>query len=364
MSLSLSSATGPIRDFLIYIETIQGKSQKTVDEYYTDLRTFFRFIKKHKGLAPDSCPFEEIDIDDVTLELIRSISSADLYEYLLYLSRSRHNNARTRARKIASLRSFYKYLTDKAGVLETNIAAAIEPPKAQKKLPKFLTLEESSQLLTSLEQAADENSARDLAIISIFLNCGLRVSELVGINLSDIKADTLRVLGKGNKERNVFLPPSCQTAIAAYLSVRPREHVKNMDQNALFLSRNHQRISVSTVQKMVLRRIKEAGLSTEGISVHKLRHTAATLMHQYGGVDIRVLQEVLGHSNLSSTQIYTHVASGQVSEAIMSNPLARRKPASKTQLRASSRSAASADNDSQNTEPNQTAKPPNTSEKS
>ncbi len=324
MPISLSAVSGPVRDFLIYIETIQGKSQKTVDEYYTDLRTFFRFIKQYKNLVSSDIPFEEISISDVDIALIRSITTSELYEYLLYLSRSRHNNARTRARKIASLRSFYKYLTDKAGLVETNIAASIEPPKAQKKLPQFLSLEESLTLLTSLEQAADENRERDLAIITIFLNCGLRVSELVGINITDIKGDSLRVLGKGNKERTVFLSPPCKTAIEAYLAVRSGEHLSVDEKNALFLSRNHQRISVSTVQKMVLRRMKEAGLSTEGFSVHKLRHTAATLMHQYGGVDIRVLQEVLGHANLSSTQIYTHVANGQVSQAILSNPLSKR----------------------------------------
>ncbi|HOM01746.1 MAG TPA: tyrosine recombinase XerC [Acetivibrio sp.] len=309
-------APAVIKDFLSYMETIRGKSKNTIHEYYYDLRLFFRFMKIHMGLEDARKDFEKIDIKDMDIELIRKITLSDIYSFMSFLSRERDNSSCSRARKVASIRSFFNYLTNKAKLLEQNPAAELESPKIMKRLPKYLNIEESKRLLGSVD---GEHKERDFAIITLFLNCGLRLSELVNINLSNIKNDVLTVVGKGDKERTIYLNAACIKAIEAYLKVRPVEGVK--DKNALFLSSRKQRISNKTVQHIVKKYIKAAGLDPERYSTHKLRHTAATLMYKHGNVDIRALQEILGHESIATTEIYTHVDSKQLKNALESNPL-------------------------------------------
>lgn len=309
-----------IRDFLNYMETIKGKSKNTVKEYFYDLRLFLRFIKKYKNLVPGDIKFDNIDISDVNINLIKTVTLSDLYEFISFLSRERDNNPTTRARKVASLKSFFNYLANKAKLLNYNPASELESPKVFKRLPKYLNIDESKQLLNVIEGKHQE---RDYAIITLFLNCGLRLSELVNININNIKNDTLRVTGKGNKERTIYLNEACINAINDYLKVRPVDGVK--DKNALFLSERKQRISNKTVQHIVKKYIALSGLDPERYSTHKLRHTAATLMYKYGKVDIRALQQILGHESISTTEIYTHVDNSQLRNAIDSNPLANLK---------------------------------------
>ncbi|HHW49731.1 MAG TPA: tyrosine recombinase XerC [Clostridiaceae bacterium] len=312
----MNEAPVVVKDFLNYMETIKGKSKSTVQEYYYDLRTFLRFMKIHKGLV-DEQDLSAIDISDVTIDLIRTITLSDLYAYMSYVSRERDNNANSRARKVASIKSFFNYLFSKANLLDYNPAAELESPKIMKRLPRYLNIEESKRLLNSV---TGKNRERDYAIITLFLNCGLRLSELVNINISKIKGDTLTVVGKGNKERTIYLNAACKKAIEAYMRVRPVEGVK--DRNALFLSERKKRISQKTVQHIVKKYIKAAGLDPERYSTHKLRHTAATLMYRYGKVDIRALQEILGHESVATTEIYTHVDNQQLRDAVNNNPLA------------------------------------------
>lgn len=314
-----------IKEYLFYLQTVKGKSQKTVDEYFIDLRTFFRFIKLHKKLT-DEAEFDKIKIDDIDLSVVNSVTLSDAYEFMNYIQRERGNNNTTRARKCSSLKGFYNYLTVKKHLIENDPLKELETPKKKKSLPKYLTLEQSIELLNAVEGPYKE---RDYAIITLFLNCGLRVSEMAFLNYSDIRTDnTLRVVGKGNKERIIYLNNSCVTAIQSYMKVRPVDGV--IDKKALFISRNHRRLSVKTIQAMVYKYLEKIGLDSQGYSCHKLRHTAATLMYQHGGVDIRVLKEVLGHENLGTTEIYTHLSSEQMRKATESNPLSKMKPKKNT----------------------------------
>lgn len=306
-----------LREFLGYTETIKGKSPRTVEQYYMDLLIFFRYIKQKRGLVPPKTEFEQIPISDVDLSLIETITLTDVYEYMNYVAAVRSNHEAARARKSSSLRSFFKYLTSKTGQLKVNPVQELDSPKLKKSLPKYLTLEQSLDLLQSVDGDYKE---RDFCMLTLFLNCGLRLSELVGLNLQDIRSDnTMRVLGKGNKERVLYLNDACTNAIQAYLAVRPRDGV--IDRNALFISRQKNRISPKTVQYIVKKYLGDIGIGGAGYSVHKLRHTAATLMYQ-NGVDIRVLKDVLGHENLGTTQIYTHLSSKLMEDAVRSNPLA------------------------------------------
>lgn len=321
-----SEAPALIRDFLTYHETIQGHSRKTVDEYFLDLRNFFRYIKIEKGRVPRTTELDEISIDDVDLELIRSVHLSDIYAYMSFLSRDRLKNARnpssgyglqasTRARKVATIRSFYKYLTAKAKLLDENPMQDLDSPRQKQSLPRYLTLEESIQLLESVD---GNNGERDFCILTLFLNCGLRISELCALNLADVRGDQLRVLGKGNKERVIYLNHACQSAIEDWLAVRSNSGA--VDPHALFISRNHTRVTKDGVHYMIKKRLLAAGLDSSKYSAHKLRHTAATLMLQ-NGVDVRTLQEVLGHEHLNTTQIYTHVNSDALKSAADANPL-------------------------------------------
>ena len=316
-----------IRDFLTYNEIIKGKSSKSVEQYYSDLRTFFRYILLVRGKAQPGIPFNKIDISGVDIELVRSVTVSDLYGFMVYCKEELRNNTATRARKTSTLRLFFKYMSVQTHRLESNPADLLEAPKIKQSLPKYLSLEDSLELLNSVD---GENERRDYCILTIFLNCGLRLSELCGLNLSDISSDgTMTVTGKGNKERMVYLNDSCKTAIKRYLEVRPHEGLTAESKNALFISRNHKRISPRTVEHIVTSYIKKAGLDGKGLSTHKLRHTAATLMYQHGHVDIRVLKDILGHANLGTTQIYTHVSDEQIKAAIDSNPLSSVRDKSK-----------------------------------
>jgi len=305
-------------EFLNYMLIIKGKTERTIQEYYYDLRTFFRYIKLTTRPGFKDTDFDSIDVRDITLDDIKKIDLADLYSFMSFTSRIRENTAVTRARKVASLRSFYKYLFSKAKLIEYNPAAELDSPKVVHRLPRYLNVDESIQLLESVE---GKNKVRDYAILVLFLNCGLRLSELVGINLSDIRGDTLTVMGKGKKERTIYLNQACLEAIDAYRRIRPVEGVK--DKDALFLSERKQRISPKTVQYLVKKYIAAAGLDTRKYSTHKLRHTAATLMYKHGNVDIRALQSILGHESISTTEIYTHLDDQQLRRAVESNPLSR-----------------------------------------
>lgn len=313
-----SEAPPLVKDFLHYEATIKNRSKQTVTEYFIDLRIFFRFMKRFYKLVPEDIPFDEIPFNDIDLDFIKRISFSDIYEYLFFLTNERGNSAVTRSRKISSLRTFYKYLSSKRNLISENPTLNLETPKKKKALPKYLSLEQSVELLKSVD---GEFKERDFCIITLFLNCGLRLSELVGINISriDFSAHTLIVLGKGNKERLVFLNDACMASITDYLSVRPNDAVK--DKDALFLSKRKQRISNKTVQWIINRQLSASGLDGKGFSAHKLRHTAATLMYQSGKVDVRVLKDLLGHENLATTEIYTHLAKSQLEEATNANPL-------------------------------------------
>jgi len=316
----LQSCPPVIRDFLTYNETIKGKSSRSVEGYYIDLQTFFRYLLIIRGIVPKDKNFEEIDISGVNIDLIKTVTISDLYAFMVFCKEERGNNTATRARKTSTLRMFFKYLSSQTHQLETNPALMLESPKVKQSLPKHLTLENSLDLLNSVD---GNNKQRDYCILTLFLNCGLRLAELCSLNLGDISDEgTMRVIGKGNKERIVYLNTACQSAIKDYLAVRPHEGIVITDKNALFISRNHKRISPKTVQYIVKSYLEKSGLGDKGYSTHKLRHTAATLMYQHGDVDIRVLKDILGHANLGTTQIYTHVSDKQIKHAVDANPLA------------------------------------------
>ena len=311
-----------IKEFLGYMGTVKGKSPLTVEEYFMDFRTFFRYMKQHRNQVPQDMPFDEISIDDIDLEFIKTITLTDVYEYMNFVSTQRKNEATTRSRKVSSLRTYFQYLTNKVNKLEHNPITELETPKTKKSLPKYLTLEQSMDLLNAVE---GPYQSRDYCIITLFLNCGMRLSELVNINLNDInhKEHVMRITGKGNKERLVYLNDACMDAIKTYLKDRPADGL--IDREALFISRERKRISPKTVQAMVNKYLEKIGLGGPGYSVHKLRHTAATLMYQYGEVDIRVLKDILGHENLGTTEIYTHISDEQMKKASKSNPLSNVK---------------------------------------
>jgi site-specific recombinase XerD len=320
-----------LKDFLTYHETIKGHSPGTADEYFLDLRLFFRFLKIRRGLVPPDTDFDEIPISDIDIEFVRGVTLNEVYDYLSFLARDRVINqhssykaygltAGSRARKIACIRSLYKYLTVKAKLLAENPVADLDSPKIPQSLPRYLTLEESRKLLNSI---GGGNRERDYCIICIFLNCGLRVSEIVGLDVSDYHGESLRVLGKGSKERISYLNEATVKALENWLRVRaamvpPREP-------ALFVSSRRGRISREAVHSMVKKNLLRAGLDASKYSSHKLRHTAATLMLQ-NGVDVRTLQELLGHEHLNTTQIYTHVDNAELRIAAAANPLAAFEP--------------------------------------
>lgn len=305
-----------VRIYLNYLMSIKAKSELTVLEYGSDLRLFFRYISLIKGLCDKSTPFDEINISLLSNDIIFNVTLEDAYSFLAYCRKERKNDTNARARKVVAIKRFYKYL-EINGYIENNRIAFLESPQTKRGLPKYLSLEQSVMLLQSVDGKFKE---RDYCILTLFLNCGLRLSELVGINLSHIKDNnTLVVLGKGNKERTIYLNDACISAIKSYMTVRPVDGVK--DRDALFISNQKKRISRESVQKMVEGYMKKCGLDGMGFSTHKLRHTAATLMYQHGNVDPLQLKEILGHENLSTTEIYTHIHDEQLKKAVDSNPL-------------------------------------------
>ena len=320
-----------LRDFLSYHETIKAHSKRTVDEYFLDLRNFFRYLKTIRDPELKGRAFSEISIMDVDLAFVQNVTLSDIYGYMTYLSRDRvlHQNSKasgyglnaaSRSRKISTIRSFYNYLTNKVHLMEINPIKDMDTPKLKKNLPRYLTLDQSVQLLEAVDGKYKE---RDYAILTLFLNCGLRISELCGLNVRDIQEDALRVLGKGNRVRIVYLNDACLQALNAYLAVR--RPISGKDANALFLSSRDERICRSTVHALVKKHISAAGLDATQYSSHKLRHTAATLMLQ-NGVDVRTLQELLGHEHLNTTEIYTHIDNESLRVAARANPLAKVKP--------------------------------------
>lgn len=320
-----------VREFAAYKSAIQGCSPKTVTEYLIDLRTFFRYlIAKENGIDPESEEFTELDASDLDLAYIKGIKKDDIYDFLLYSGTTRGNLWSAKSRKLSAIKAFFKYLVNSRGLLEENPAATVESPKPKRSLPKFLSLEESRRLLEAIRSdEASESILRDYAIVTLFLNCGMRLSELCGVNLNDLDRElrSMRVIGKGSKERIIYLNNACRASLADYLeerlspTMRARAE-KKKEERALFLSSRGQRISPKTVQWMVYKYLELAGLESKHYSVHKLRHTAATLMYQSGNVDIRVLKDILGHEQLNTTQIYTHVSDRNMEEAMQKNPLA------------------------------------------
>lgn len=315
-----------IERYLSYKLVVQERSEKTVDEYRLDLRQFFRFVvAKRHGVMTDSDEYENLSIEEVDEAFVKTVSARDILEFLTYERNKRDNQPSARARKLSAIKSFFKYITVHERITEKNVAADIEGPKLKKALPKFLTEEESIELLRAVAEDKHSHSrVRDYCMITLFLNCGMRLSELVGINLSDIATDmtSLRVVGKGNKERMVYLNSACTNALAEWIVVRLNGKTVVKDKDALFISNRGTRISNQMVQKTVEKYLKLAGLGNRKLSTHKLRHTAATLLYQKGGVDVLTLKEILGHEQLSTTQIYTHVSNKEVERAASLHPLA------------------------------------------
>ena len=316
-----------LNSFLDYSITILNKSPNSVKEYNYDLTNFLKFMAIRFKLTNET-DLSQIDILIFTENYLKKISLDDIHAYISHLAIDNRSKATTRARKVSTIRIFFKYLSQKANILEINPAQNLETPKLEKRMPKYLSLEDSKKLLNVAENEDNRNYKRDYAITTLFLNCGMRLSELVGININDIDFSECKmtVIGKGNKERTIYLNKSCMVALNDYLSSRPAsnmiKHDSKNSEKALFLSEQKQRISNRTVQNIISKELKQAGLDTKNLSVQKLRHTAATLMYQYGKVDIRALQELLGHQSISTTEIYTHVNNEQVRNAIESNPLA------------------------------------------
>ena len=317
-----------LREFLIYHENIKGQSQLTISEYYLDLRMFLRFIRLMRSDMPVNTRLDDIDIKDIDIAFIQQIDTSDIFDFLSYLANDRTANpdaaapdygisASSRARKLSAIKSFYKYLTVRTKQLEENPVADLEYPKLRKSLPKYLTLEQSAALLQAV---SGQNEKRDYAILMLFLNCGIRRSELVNLNISDVYEDRIRVVGKGNKERFVYFGSACRKAIDAYLPERNKKVLS--DNQALFGSRDSNRISVTAVHRLVKKALLQAGLDSTQFSAHKLRHTAATMMLS-GGVDVKTVQEVLGHENLNTTQIYTHIENTELKIAAEANPLSK-----------------------------------------
>lgn len=326
----IDKSTNPecLNEFLNYSKSILNKSPNTIKEYNYDLSNFFKFIKLSDNISLEE-DFSKIEINDISIDDLKKITLNDLHAYLAYLVDKNNAKPATRARKVASLKSFFNYMTAIEKKLPSDPSYNLETPKLGKRLPKYLSLEDSEKLLnvTKSDEKDNRNNIRDYAIITLFLNCGMRLSELVSIDITDIdfSEEKLNIIGKGNKERTIYLNKACIKVIKDYLAVRPTNNIKLDSRNALFLSERKERISKRTVQHIVEKELQKAGLDTSKYSVHKLRHTAATLMYQYGGVDIRTLQELLGHESISTTEIYTHVSNIQVRKAVEDNPLASRE---------------------------------------
>ena len=322
----------PMRDFLSYLLTIRNLSPRTVDGYYIDLRTFFRFLKQYRNGQPDANTLADVVIQDIPVEMICSIRLSDAYAFLNFSYEQLGNQANARARKVSALSSFYQYLNTKTTLLPENPIKNLDRPSAKRALPKYLTLEESKELLTAADQSETPEHLRNYCMLTLFLNCGMRLSELVGLNRTDVRFDerTLRLLGKGNKERIVYLNDACIRSIQQYQTdYDRREKEIHRRDDALFISaKTGKRLSPRRVEQIIGECLRAAGLNGKGYTPHKLRHTAATLRYQYGEVDVRILKEILGHANLGTTEIYTHVSNRQLENAADRSPLAAAHAAS------------------------------------
>ena len=326
-----------------YLTVVKNLAERTVEAYSIDIKLYLRYLKLTKLNMPMDTDMHTISVNDVPLDWIKSVTLNDTYQYLYFVSNTLNNQSRSMARKVSALKSFYKYLTTKEHLLEKNPVKELELPSLKKSLPKFLTLNQSLELLNSIDSSSFE---RDYCIITLFVNCGMRLSELVGLNLNDIDFTerTMRLLGKGNKERIIYINQACIDALRDYLAVRP---VSQSEPNALFLSKFDKRISKRRVQQIVENSINAAHLNGKGITTHKLRHTAATLMYQHGNVDTLVLKEILGHKSIATTEIYTHVSNIQLENAADSSPLAKiRKPRTKKSTAAEIRAIKADENES------------------
>ena len=328
MTYDYSDLPPILASYLRNLRVVKNRSSKTVYEYAVNLRMFSRFLAGGKRMNITDVVLSQIDISHLDEAFYDAVTLDDAYTFLAYCADQRQMKEAARCRMVSAIRSFYKYLYISNKLTHDNIMQLLESPKKKKTLPKYLTLEQSVDLLSAVD---GKNRARDYCILVLFLNCGLRLSELVGLNCTDIQEDTIRVTGKGNKERILYLNDACRAALHVYMQQRPVDGVK--DRNALFLSNRLTRISNRTVQYIVENFLKKSGLDGQGFSTHKLRHTAATLMYQYGHTDIRVIKEVLGHENLNTTEIYTHVANQQMQQATSSNPLSELSPRSKRKPR-------------------------------
>ena len=321
-----SNAPAVLKEFLYYSQTIKGLSPRTVEGNFIDLQLFFRFLIQKRNNCIDNNSINEVSISDVDLNFISQVTQSDILEFLYFVTNERKNSAASRSRKISSIRSYFKYLTIKTNQLQHNPAEHIEMPAMKKRLPKFLTLEQSIELLNNTQS---DFSERDYCIILLFLNCGMRLSELAGINLKDINNDALKIIGKGNKERFIYLNDACLIALNEYIAVR-NTIVSPASEPALFISkRTKKRMSARRIEQIVEECLKRAGLSEMGFSAHKLRHTAATLLYRSGNADMLALKEILGHEHVSTTEIYTHISDEAIKKAAKSSPLATFKKSKK-----------------------------------
>lgn len=314
-----------VKEYLLNLKLIKDRADRTEEAYYIDIRTFLRYLKLKHGDVQSDTPYSKISIKDVPFSYIENFTLYDAYEYMNYLKEIRGNSTATRARKTSALKQLYLYLHSKAKMLDKNPLEDLEMPRIKNKLPKYLSLEQSIELLKNIDS---KHRSRDYCIICLFLNCGMRLSELVGLNINDYSKDnrTLRLFGKGSKERIVYLNDACIEALETYLKDRPSN---SKDPNALFISQQLRRINKRRVQFIVEEMLKKAGLSNLGVTTHKLRHTAATLMYQHGGVDPLVLKDILGHKSIATTEIYTHLSNENLKKAAESSPLADQKPPKK-----------------------------------
>lgn len=309
-----------LNDFFTNQRVVKIRAERTIESYYIDLRLFLRFVKLKKGGIDPDTPIEQITISDVPIEYVRSMTKLDIYDYLNYIATERNNSGKTRHRKLASLKMFYKCLNRDLNLITEDPTKDVDYPKMKESIPRYLDLNKSISLLENMN-TKDPYYSRDYCIITLFVNCGMRLSELVGINMQDVNLDerTLRLLGKGNKERIIHINDACAAAIVQYLDER---RSSPDEPNALFLSKRGTRISGRRVQQVVDNALRDSNLDNQGYSTHKLRHTAATLMHKYGNADMRVLQAILGHKNVSTTEIYTHIDDETVMKAMDASPLA------------------------------------------
>ncbi len=309
-----------LNEFLKYIQAIRNLSSRTVEAYYIDLKLFFRYIYQKRNNCINNSLIDEVDIKNLDIDFLKSISQSDILDFLYFIMNERNNSVSARSRKLSSIRGFFKYSVNKSHILKTNPSENIELPVNKKRLPKFLSLEQSIELLSNVNTKFPQ---RDYCIIVLLLNCGMRLSELVGIDVNDIRDDTLRIIGKGNKERIVYLNDSCLKSINDYLPFR-NNIISKHEEPALFISqRRKTRLTTRRVQQIVEECLQLSGLSNMGFSAHKLRHTAATLLYRSGNADMLALKEILGHEHVSTTEIYTHISDEALKKAAKSSPLAK-----------------------------------------